>query len=409
MQSITFSKKYHSLLNPDVRKKLNIRYIILTGGRGSGKSFAGNHLLHDLSFDADNVILHTRFTMTSAKISVIPELENAIEMRNSLEFFNITNNQILNKLTNAAINFKGLKTGSLQQTAQLKSVTNLNIWLLDEAEELCDENVFDDVDESIRRKGYENLIILMLNTYRITHEHFIYQRFFQQKGLKEGYNGVIDNVLYIHTDYTDNIKNLSKSFLNIVNETKKNNYEKYKYRYLGKFRKKAEGVIFKNWEFGLFDESLTYQYGLDFGVIDPDALIKVAIDKKNKTIYCHELMYKTGQSSDELYSNVKRNIDINKRIIADSAEKRLINDFSAKKLNIKKTKKFKGSVMTGIKIMLNYNIVITKDSQNLATELNNYCWSDKKGEVPIDDFNHAIDAIRYVVLECLYKNEWSFD
>ena len=175
-----FNKKYKPLLDPKERKKHNLRYIILSGGRGSGKSVAGSHFLHDVSFEKDNVILHTRFTMSSAKISVIPEFEQVVHDRNSLDFFESSNNQIINQLSGANIIFKGLKTGSLTQTAQLKSVTNLNIWLLDEAEELHDESVFDDVDESIRRVGYENIIILLLNTYRITKDHFIYKRFFAE-------------------------------------------------------------------------------------------------------------------------------------------------------------------------------------------------------------------------------------
>jgi len=393
MKKITFSPKYRKLLNPDLRKKNHIRYIIM----------------HDLTFDTDNVILHTRFTMTSAKISVVPELQNTILARKSDVFFHITNNQIINNYTGAVINFKGIKAGSLQQTAQLKSITNLNVWLLDEAEELHDESIFDDVDESIRRLGYENLIIMMLNTYRITKEHFIYKRFFEKKGLKKGHNGIIDNVMYIHTDYTDNINNLSDSFLNIIKDTKKTDYDKYKYRYLGHFRNKAEGVIFNDWEYGEFNTSLQHDYGLDFGVIDPDALIKVAIDKKNKIIYCDEKIYKSGQSTNNLFENIVRNTEKRKRIIADSAEKRLISDFSKVGLNIKRTKKFSGSVIAGIKIMLNYKIVITKNSINIATELNNYKWSDKAGEKPLDEYNHAIDAIRYVVLEHLSTSEWAFD
>jgi phage terminase large subunit len=47
--------------------------------------------------------------------------------------------------------------------------------------------------------------------------------------------------------------------------------------------------------------------------------------------------------------------------------------------------------------MLEYSIVITEGSSKLAMELNNYTWSDKKTNTPIDAFNHGIDALRYAV------------
>ena len=400
-----FHKKYKPLLDPKIRKSLKIRYVIISGGRGSGKSVVGTHFLHDTSFETDNVSLHTRFTMTSAKISVIPEFEQAIQSRNSIDFFDSSNNQLTNKLTGSTINFKGLKTGALTQTAQLKSVTNLNIWLLDEAEELTDENVFDDVDESIRRQGYENIIILLLNTYRITKDHFIYKRFFEDNGIYQDYfNGVKNNILYIHTDYQDNIDNLSESFLNIVEDTKKRNPEKYEYRYLGKFRNKPEGVIFENWDIGKFDVSLPFQFGLDFGFNpDPDAFVKVAIDKKRKIIYSDECFYKTNQTVNQLKDNISGFTKRNNLIIAESANPRLINELRPY-FNIKPVVKRSGSVYEGIRIMQDYKIVVTENSLNLQKELNNYAWNDKKAGIPIDEYNHLIDAIRYVCLMMIRKN-----
>jgi phage terminase large subunit len=47
--------------------------------------------------------------------------------------------------------------------------------------------------------------------------------------------------------------------------------------------------------------------------------------------------------------------------------------------------------------MLDYQIIVTPRSINIKKEFNNYTWSDKKSGSAIDDFNHAIDGIRYVV------------
>lgn len=45
--------------------------------------------------------------------------------------------------------------------------------------------------------------------------------------------------------------------------------------------------------------------------------------------------------------------------------------------------------------MLDYELVITERSVNLAKELNYYTWVDKKGQLVIDDFNHIIDPTGY--------------
>ena len=48
--------------------------------------------------------------------------------------------------------FSGIKTASGDQTAKLKSISGINTFVLDEAEELMDEESFDKIDYSIRSK-----------------------------------------------------------------------------------------------------------------------------------------------------------------------------------------------------------------------------------------------------------------
>ena len=80
-----------------------------------------------------------------------------------------------------------------------------------------------------------------------------------------------------------------------------------------------------------------------------------------------------------------------------SAEPRLINELRAKGLNILEAVKGQGSVTHGISILQDYDLVIDPESIELHKELNNYSWLEKKSKTPIDNFNHAIDAIRYAV------------
>lgn len=166
-------------------------------------------------------------------------------------------------------------------------------------------------------------------------------------------------------------------------------------------RAAREGTVFDNWGVGSFDTSLLYCYGQDYGFsIDPTTLIKVAIDKKKKVVYCDELLYSTSpMGTDSIYSTNKQLIQKpNDLIVADSAEDRLIADLKKKGLNIIPCTKGQGSVAAGITALQDYRLIITPTSHNLKTELSNYVWNDKKAGIPVDAFNHAIDSIRYAFI-----------
>jgi phage terminase large subunit len=163
-------------------------------------------------------------------------------------------------------------------------------------------------------------------------------------------------------------------------------------------RADREGAIFTNWRMGEIDTTLPYCYGQDYGfTIDPTTLVKVAVDEKKKIIYCDELLYSTqSMGLDAILSTNKQLIakptDL---IVADSAEPRLIDDLKRKGLNIQGCVKGQGSVSAGISKMCDYQIVISSRSTNLRKELSNYVWNDKKASIPVDAFNHLIDAVRY--------------
>jgi len=371
------------------------RYFILTGGRGSSKSFSASSVLTGLTYERGHRILFTRYTLTSAHLSIIPEFTEKIDLFELNNHFNITNKDITNKLTGNEILFRGIKTSSGNQTANLKSLQGITTWVNDESEELVDEDTFDTIDFSIRQKGKHNRIILILNP--TTKEHWIYKRFFEQNGVKEGFNGEKNDVCYIHTTYKDNLQNLSESFLQQIERIKQKNPQKYKHKILGGWLDKAEGVVFNNWSFGDFNpDGLQTSCGMDFGFsVDPDTLTEVAIDKKKKKIYLKELIYKNGIKTDDLAKMILDRVE-RKLVIADSAEPRLIADLKHRGVNIQAVKK--GTIESGITIMLGYEIIVEPNSFNIAKELNNYVYADKGSKLYVDDFNHAIDGSRYNII-----------
>jgi phage terminase large subunit len=390
---ITIKSKYNALGSDS-------RYFIVSGGRGSGKSYSINLFLLLLTYESNHVILFTRYTLTSAHVSIIPEFIDKIETANLQSDFYITKDEIINIKTGSKILFKGIKTSSGTQTANLKSLAGVTTWVLDEAEELNDEDTFDKIDFSIRTKDIQNRVILILNP--ATKEHFIYNRFFESKGVQEGSNITKNDTTYIHTTYLDNIENLSESFLNQIEQIKENNYNKYNHVILGGWLDKAEGVVFTNWSFGAFNpDNLQTSFGQDYGYsVDPTTLTEVAIDKTKKKIYVKECFYKTKLTTSEIYS-LNREFAERKLIIGDNAEGRLIDELRSMGNNI--TRCDKPPIEFGVSLMQDYEIVVEPSSQNIAKELNNYVYLDKGSRLYIDNYNHAIDAIRYNVVFHLGK------
>lgn len=379
------------------------RYFVVTGGRGSGKSFEVGRFASLLSFNPSEKVLFTRQTMTSAHLSIIPEFQEKIQLLNIEPYFDVNRNEITNKQSKSQIIFKGIKTSSGDQTANLKSLQGINVWILDEAEELIDESIFDKINLSIRQKGVQNRIILILNP--ATKEHWIYKRFFERAGVSEGFNGVKGDVTYIHSTYLDNINNLDKSFINEIERIKETNPVKYNHVILGGWMDKAEGVVFNNWKHGEFNpNNLQFSYGQDFGFsVDPTTLIACAVDKKKKIIYIKEHLYKTKLSTSQIaYINLE--VCGKSLIIADSAEPRLIAELRKAGCNIREAVKGQGSISLGISLLLDYEIILDPGSINIAKEFNNYVYQDKGSKMFIDAYNHAIDAIRYNVTHQLSKS-----
>lgn len=379
----------------------NTRYFVATGGRGSGKSFEVGRFTNLLSFETGHKILFTRHTMTSAHLSIIPEFQEKIDLMELNDFFEVKKSEIVNTQSKSEIIFRGIKTSSGDQTANLKSLQGVTTWILDEAEELTDEDIFDKIDLSIRQKGKQNRIILILNP--TTKESWIYKRFFEQAGVQAGFDGTKGNVTYIHTTYDDNKENLDQSFLDQIEKIKLNNPKKYEHVILGGWLDKAEGVVFTNWRFGTFNpDNLQTSFGQDYGFsIDPTTLVEVAIDRKQKRIYLKEHLYKPKLTTSEI-AHINKTICGSKLIVADSAEPRLISELQKLGCKVVGTTKGAGSISAGIAIMQDYELIV--EGENIAKELNNYVYTDKGSKLFLDAWNHILDAARYNIAYQLTGN-----
>ena len=170
-----------------------------------------------------------------------------------------------------------------------------------------------------------------------------------------------------------------------------------------------EGVIFDNWKLidTIPEEARLIGVGVDFGYTnDPTAIIEVY--KYNDKRILNERCYRTGLLNNE----IARMLNDNETVYADSAEPKSIEEIRRHGINIKGATKGRDSINFGISIMQGESYMVTKHSTNLIKELRYYCWDkDRNGlkiNKPIDNFNHAIDAIRYHEMMDIGINERVF-
>ena len=384
--------------------------ILITGGRGSGKSFNTSTFIERLTFEmtpAEKIvhqILYTRYTMVSAGMSIIPEMMEKIDLDGTTKYFKTTKTDIVNKMTKSRIMFRGIKTSSGNQTAKLKSIQGITTFVCDEAEEWTSEDEFDKIMLSIRKKGIQNRIIIIMNP--CDSNHFIYKKYIEKTHKLVEIDGVQvqisthPNVLHIHTTYFDNLENLSPEFLKEVEDMKVNNPEKYAHVVIGRWADVAEGAVFKKW--GIVKEFPAYAkkeaLASDWGYTnDPSTGIRCGI--VDNRLYVDELFYETGMLTNAIAEKLK---PWGLKVYGDSADPRLVQEIKNRGVNIYPVDKFPGSIKAGIDKIHEMELFVTERSYHIIEELRKYVWDkDKDGHYinePIDAWNHCIDPIRYYIL-----------
>lgn len=378
--------------------------ILITGGRGSGKSFEVARFIERLTFELGRKILFTRYTMTSADKSIIPEVVDKIERDGTSSYFRITKNRIVNN-NGSEIIFMGIRASSGNQTAKLKSIQGVSVFVCDEGEEWLSDVEFDKLILSIREKGVQNMVIIVMNPS--DSNHFVYKKYIENSHKEVLYDGVPvqisthPNVLHIHTTYLDNICYLSDDFIREVEDMKANNPVKYAHVAMGRWADFSEGAIFK--KFTVVDEIPSWikkrGVGIDFGYTnDVTAIVECALHEND--LYIDEVCYETHMLTADIINRLKPYKHL--RVMSESADPRLVQEIKNAGILIYPVSKYPGSILAGIDKLHEYNIHITKRSFNAQHEARKYVWDkDKDGNpvnAPIDAYNHCWDAIRYWVL-----------
>ena len=146
-------------------------------------------------------------------------------------------------------------------------------------------------------------------------------------------------------------------------------------------------------------------YGLDWGYTnDPTAV--VSVHRYDNNLYIDELVYSGGLTNPDIAARLRElGITRTDEIIADSAEPKSIDEVHREGFNIKPARKGPDSVRIGIDAMRRYKLHIRETAVNTQKEFRNYKWkTDRNGRMlndPVDDWNHAVDSVRYVCLNKL--------
>lgn len=226
------------LFNPKWHPEIDT--VVITGGRSSAKSYTV--AIHSVTALVDYGwnVLYTRYTNMSIEDSVKPEVSQKIELLGYEQRVKDTQTHI--ECGNNRIAFKGIKTGSGVQTAALKSLQGFNCFVVDEAEELPDYKTFKKVFYSIRSSTKRNLTILILNP--TSKQHWIYEEFFEKRGIEGGFNGVHENVMYIHTSYLDvDPRFIPENIRKDYERLQRTNPEEYENIVMGGWVENPEGIL----------------------------------------------------------------------------------------------------------------------------------------------------------------------
>lgn len=167
-----------------------------------------------------------------------------------------------------------------------------------------------------------------------------------------------------------------------------------------------EGLVYSRWDLVNAVPSGRSFYCVDFGFThDPTAVLFVVL--QGGELWVDELAYGPGMTNADIAEVLKANgANWASDIVCDSAEPKSIAEINAHRLNAVPATKGAGSITAGVEAVRAYMLHVTKRSLGLIDELRNYMWKrDRDGDwlnVPVDKYNHALDALRYGVTNFLW-------
>ena len=402
--------------------KCKKRYRVVKGGRGSKKSctMALWLIYMIMKMPLANAVVIRRYFNTH-RDSTFAQLKWAINKLEVKSLWKATMNplELTYIPTGQKILFRGFDDP--QSITSITVETGYLCWVwIEEAFQITDEEEFNKLDLSIRGAlpdGYFKQITFTFNPW--SENIWLKKRFFDAYDLGER-----DNLLCLTTNDLCN-EFLDADDIAVFDEMKEKNPRRYKIEGLGEWGI-AEGLVYNNWEELEFDVDVLRQetdrydnpiyqeiYGLDWGFSnDPTAMICSLVNEKTKEIFIFDEIYGYRMTNQQIAQAIKAKGYDKCLIIADSSEPKSIEEVRQFGIQrIRPAKKGPDSVRAGIQKIQDYHIYVHPRCSSTLVEFNNYVWDkDKDGRVlnvPMDAYNHAMDAFRYSA-EKIGLNNFSF-
>lgn len=392
------------------------RYRVCKGSRASKKSktTALWYIVNLMKYPGANLLV-VRKVFRTLKDSCFTELRWAVHRLGVDAFWEVKESplEMTYRPTGQKIYFRGLDD-PLKVTSITVSHGCLCWMWVEEAYEIGREADFDMLDESIRGalplgSGLFKQITLTFNPWN--EHHWLKARFFDHPD---------GETLAMTTDYRCN-EWLDDADRRVFEAMRRNNPRRYRVAGLGDWGI-VDGLVYEDWEEKPFsvDEvrrlpGVRAVFGLDFGYTnDPAALFCGLADPAAKTLWVFDEIYRRGLSNEKLTAAIKNAGYAKERIRADCAEPKSIDRLYELGIpRIRESRKGRDSVRSGIDFLQDYHIIIHPKCVNFLTEIGNYTWdtdtrTGRRLNVPADDFNHLMDAMRYALEDLIVGKTFDF-
>lgn len=367
------------------------RYLVLCGGRGSGKSeFAARKLVYRCLRDGNHRFLVLRKVRKTARESVIRVFE---ELLNSLRVpFNYAITERRMYLPGAYGRKNELLFDGLDDPEKIKSIKGITgIWMEEATEFTRDDFLTLDLCLREPTKTYHQ-IILTFNPME-----------YEAPWLKHMFFDRPHPDALVHTSTIDDnpIPEVRERYRPLLESLKEQDEALYKIARLGQWASRY-GRIF-NWPVAPLPADVSWDeiyFGVDFGYsVDPAAVIKVY--RRADRYFVEEMLFETGLTNQDLAARLKSMGVGSFPVYCDAAEPKSIEELRRAGIKARESAKGADSVRASIDWLRGLNVTIVTGSVNLIREHNGYCWrKDVAGNLlpePVKYDDHLIDAVRYAV------------
>lgn len=390
--------------------KNGIRYIILMGGRGAGRSYVASQYAIAKLFDPGYFrCAIMRAVHSDIRLSLWQEINDRLEEQGvqDAEGLHLIPNSMTaefeTKTGTNSINAIGFRASSGARSAKLKSLAGYNTIIIEEAEEIG-ESEFMKLNDSLRTVKGEITVVFCLNTPPKSH-WFIREFFDLEPSEHSGFHVPVlnerhqDDTIFLYYNFRSNLANLDTHTAKRYEEYRQTKPEYFYHMIEGLCPDTVRGRIYKDWKQidEVPHEAKLVRRGLDYGW-SPDPLHLCDIYYYNGGYILDQLLHGNEIENKQVAEVIKSQVH-QAMTVADSAEPKSIAEIKSYGVNIVGAEKGQDSVIYGIKVVSGLRISVTKRSTQLWESYENYSWAETKDGVSLGIPSHYLsdpmDAARY--------------